>query len=111
MRYCKGRNTPQTAGVKIVVDGNVGHLMSDRKRLICRIGKYLIAAIMAFVSMFLALWLDSRVYAATLPEIFMGTFQDEWTGGDPDEISQIFIGDPGFTDKAALLTDPDRGRC
>lgn len=71
MRYWKRRKKSQTAGVKIVVDGNVGHLVSDRKRLICQIGKYLIAAMMAFVSMFLVLWLDSRAYAATLPEIFM----------------------------------------
>ena len=63
--------------------------MRDGKQIVRRIGLYGMAGILTFVSMFLALWLDSRAYAATLPEIFMGTFQDEWTGGDPDEIAQM----------------------
>jgi len=33
--------------------------------------------------LFLAIMMDSRAYAATLPEIFMGTFEDAYTGGDP----------------------------
>jgi hypothetical protein len=50
--------------------------MRDGKQIVRRIGLYGLAGVLAFVSMFLALWLDSRAYAATLPEIFIYIFSE-----------------------------------
>ena len=74
--------------VKIVIDGHTGRLVSSRS-IIRRIALYVISAVLGFGAMFLGMMLDSRAYAAALPEIFMGTFSNEYTGGDPDEIAQM----------------------
>ena len=75
--------------VKVIVSGSSGHIVFDESSLIKRILLYLISAIIGFGAMFLAIMMDSRAYAATFPEIFMGTFEDAYTVGDPDEIAQI----------------------
>ena len=75
--------------VKVLVSGSSGHIVFDEKSLIKRILMYVISAILGFGALFLAIMMDSRAYAATLPEIFMGTFEDAYTGGDPDEIAQM----------------------
>ena len=63
--------------------------MRDEKSMIRRFVVDLIAVITVFISLNLVLWMGLRAYAAPLPEILMGTFQDEWTGGDPDEVAQM----------------------
>ena len=75
--------------MKVIVSGSSGHIVIDESSLIKRILLYLISAIIGFGAMFLAIMMDSRAYAATLTEIFMGTFEDAYTGGDPDEIAQM----------------------
>ena len=75
--------------VRVIVSGSSGHIVFDEKSLIKRILMYVISAILGFGALFLAIMMDSRAYAATLPEIFMGTFEDAYTGGDPDEIAQM----------------------
>ena len=75
--------------VKVIVSGSSGHIVLDEKSLIKRILMYVISAILGFGALFLAIMMDSRAYAATFPEIFMGTFEDAYTGGDPDEIAQM----------------------
>ena len=72
--------------VKVIVSGETGRLVLDESSLIKRILMYVISAILGFGALFLAIMMDSRAYAATLPEIFMGTFEDAYTVGDPDEI-------------------------
>ena len=75
--------------VKVIVSGETGRLALDESSLIKRILLYLISAILGFGALFLAIMMDSKAYAATLPEIFMGAFEDAYTGGDPDEIAQM----------------------
>ena len=75
--------------VKVIVSGSSGHIVIDESSLIKRILMYVISAILGFGALFLAIMMDSRAYAATFPEIFMGTFEDAYTGGDPDEIAQM----------------------
>ena len=48
---------------------------------------YFFAVIFVFITIFFAIWTDTRAFAATVPEIFMGTFKDVYTGSD-DVISQ-----------------------
>lgn len=119
----KGGNEQMRKDGKIVIDGHAGRLVSNRS-IIKRIALYVISAILGFGAMFLAMMLDFRAYAAALPEIFMGTFQDKYTGGDPDEIAQmpetgdvittprtvVILGSkwklkPGFELKSAVSTD------
>ena len=75
--------------VKVIVSGSSGHIVFDESSLIKRILLYLISAIIGFGALFLAIMMDSRAYAATFPEIFMGTFEDAYIGVDPDEIAQM----------------------
>ena len=62
--------------VKVIVSGETGRLVLDESSLIKRILMYVISAILGFGALFLAIMMDSRAYAATLPEIFMGAFED-----------------------------------
>ena len=64
--------------VKVIVSGSSGHIVLDEKSLIKRILMYVISAILGFGALFLAIMMDSRAYAATFPEIFMGTFEDAY---------------------------------
>ena len=64
--------------VKVIVSGSSGHIVFDEKSLIKRILMYVISAILGFGALFLAIMMDSRAYAATLPEIFMGAFEDAY---------------------------------
>ena len=75
--------------VKVVVSGSSGHIVFDESSLIKRILMYVISAILGFGALFLAIMMDFRAYAATFPEIFMGTFEDAYTVRDPDEIAQM----------------------
>lgn len=60
-----------------------------RKQTAIRIGWYFFASLLIFVAIFIAIMLESRAYAAPIPEIHMGTFQTEYVGEDPDEIAQM----------------------
>lgn len=78
--------------------------MRDEKRMLRRFVLDIIAVITAFVAMYLALWMGLRAYAAPLPEIFLGTFRNEFAGGDPDDVAQMpETGDVITTPKTVVI--------
>ncbi|MBQ9359614.1 MAG: hypothetical protein IJT96_01090 [Lachnospiraceae bacterium] len=102
---------------------NDGNEENRGKKDRARIGWYLFALIFVFFTLFCAAYLESRAYAATLPEIFMGTFSKEYAGASKGIAQQPETGDvittprtvvilgskwklkPGFQLKSAASTD------
>ena len=86
-------------------------------------GWYVFAFIFVFIVLFCAAYIESRAYAATLPEIFMGTFSKAYAGSGNEVAQQPETGDvittkrtvvilgskwklkPGFQLKSASSTD------
>ena len=109
------------SNMKIIEDGNVGHLVYDRKKITCQVLTYLAAVILGFGAVAFAIMTDSAAYAATQPEIFMGTFEDEYPGDDISQMPEtgdvittrktvVIRGskwklDPGFTLQSVETTD------
>ena len=78
--------------------------MRDEKRMLRRFVLDIIAVITAFVAMYLALWMGLTAYAAPLPEVFVGTFRNEFAGGDPDGVAQMpETGDVITTPKTVVI--------
>ena len=89
--------------VKILIDGYTGRLVS-RKRILKRIVMSGISIVLGFGALFLAMMYDSRAYAKTQPEIFMGTFRADYTGQDPDGVAQMpETGDVITTQKTVVI--------
>ena len=76
---------------------------SDNKRKKPGIFWYLFALIFVFLTILSAIFISSRAYAAALPEIFMGTFNDVYTGSDDGVAQQPETGDVITTHRTVVI--------
>ena len=76
---------------------------SDNKRKKPGIFWYVFALIFVFLTIFSAIFISSRAYAAALPEIFMGTFNDVYTGSDDGVAQQPETGDVITTHRTVVI--------
>ena len=76
---------------------------SDNKRKKLGIFWYVFALIFVFLTIFSAIFISSRAYAAALPEIFMGTFNDVYTGSDDGVAQQPETGDVITTHRTVVI--------
>lgn len=76
---------------------------SDNKRKKPGVFWYVFALIFVFLTIFSAIFISSRAYAAALPEIFMGTFNDVYTGSDDGVAQQPETGDVITTHRTVVI--------
>ena len=76
---------------------------SDNKRKKPGVFWYAFALIFVFLTIFSAIFISSRAFAAALPEIFMGTFNDVYTGSDDGVAQQPEVGDIITTPRTVVI--------
>ena len=66
---------------------------------------YIFALIFVFLAIFSTIFISSRAYAATIPEIFMGIFSDEYKGSNTGIAQQPATGDIITTSRTVVIKD------
>ena len=66
---------------------------------------YIFALTFVFLAIFSAIFISSRAYAATIPEIFMGIFSDEYKGSSTGIAQQPATGDIITTPRTVVIKD------